>query len=77
MSYSIIIPAFNESQRIAASLDKIIAYTDEQHWMTEILVVNDGSRDNTAEIVREYAKSHPQVRLLENPGNRGKGYTVR
>jgi dolichyl-phosphate beta-glucosyltransferase len=77
LSYSIIIPAYNESQRIAASLDKIIAYTDEQHWMTEILVVNDGSRDNTAEIVREYSKLHPQVRLLENPGNRGKGYTVR
>jgi glycosyltransferase involved in cell wall biosynthesis len=77
LSYSIIIPAYNESQRIAASLDKIIAYTTEQHWMTEILVVNDGSRDDTAEIVRQYAKSHPQVRLIENPGNRGKGYTVR
>jgi dolichyl-phosphate beta-glucosyltransferase len=77
LSYSIIIPAYNESQRIAASLDKIIAYTTEQHWLTEILVVNDGSRDNTPEIVREYAKSHPQVRLIENPGNRGKGYTVR
>ena len=77
LSYSIIIPAYNESQRIAASLDKIIAYTSEQHWMTEILVVNDGSRDNTADIVREYAKSHAQVRLIENPGNRGKGYTVR
>lgn len=77
LSYSIIIPAYNESQRIAASLDKIIAYTSEQRWMTEILVVNDGSRDNTRDIVREYAKTHPQVRLIENPGNRGKGYTVR
>jgi dolichyl-phosphate beta-glucosyltransferase len=77
LSYSIIIPAYNESQRIAASLDKIIAFTTEQHWLTEILVVNDGSRDNTADIVREYAKFHSQVRLLENPGNRGKGYTVR
>jgi len=77
LSYSIIIPAYNESQRIAASLDKIIAYTSEQKWMTEILVVNDGSRDNTSDIVREYAKTHSQVRLIENPGNRGKGYTVR
>ncbi|HEX6879830.1 MAG TPA: glycosyltransferase, partial [Terriglobales bacterium] len=64
LSYSIIIPAYNESQRIAASLDKIIAYTSEQKWMTEILVVNDGSRDNTSDIVREYARTHTQVRLI-------------
>jgi dolichyl-phosphate beta-glucosyltransferase len=76
-TYSIIIPAYNESQRIAASLDKIIAYISEQQWTAEIIVVNDGSRDNTAEIVREYAKRNAMVRFLENPGNRGKGYTVR
>jgi dolichyl-phosphate beta-glucosyltransferase len=76
-TYSIIIPAYNESQRISASLDKILAYIAEQQWGAEVIVVNDGSRDNTAEIVREFAKSHPMVRLLENPGNRGKGYTVR
>jgi glycosyltransferase involved in cell wall biosynthesis len=77
LSYSIIIPAYNESQRISASLDKIIAFMTEQHWLAEILVINDGSRDNTAEIVRQYAKTNPAVRLIENPGNRGKGYTVR
>ena len=76
-TYSIIIPAYNESQRISASLDKILAYIAEQKWGAEVIVVNDGSRDNTAEIVREYAKSHPIVKLIENPGNRGKGYTVR
>jgi glycosyltransferase involved in cell wall biosynthesis len=76
-TYSIVIPAYNESQRISASLDKIIAYISEQQWTAEIIVVNDGSRDNTAEIVREYARRNPMVRLLENPGNRGKGYTVR
>jgi glycosyltransferase involved in cell wall biosynthesis len=74
---SIIIPAYNESQRIVASLDKISAYIAEQQWTAEIVVVNDGSRDNTAEIVQEYVKKNPVVRLLENPGNRGKGYTVR
>lgn len=76
-TYSIIIPAYNESQRISASLDKILAYVAEQQWGAEVIVVNDGSRDNTAELVREYAKTHPMVRLIENPGNRGKGYTVR
>jgi glycosyltransferase involved in cell wall biosynthesis len=76
-TYSIIIPAYNESQRISASLDRILAYIAEQQWGAEVIVVNDGSRDNTAEIVREYAKKHSMVRLVENPGNRGKGYTVR
>jgi glycosyltransferase involved in cell wall biosynthesis len=76
-TYSIIIPAYNESQRIAASLDKILAYIAEQNWGAEVIVVNDGSRDNTTEIVREYSKTHQIVRLIENPGNRGKGYTVR
>jgi glycosyltransferase involved in cell wall biosynthesis len=40
-------------------------------------VVNDGSRDNTADIIRRYMRDYPHVRLLENPGNRGKGYSVR
>lgn len=43
----------------------------------EIVVVNDGSRDGTAAVAREFARSQPCVRLVENPGNRGKGYSVR
>ena len=46
-------------------------------WTAEVIVVNDGSRDSTAEIVREWAHRHSIVRLVENPGNRGKGYSVR
>ena len=76
-TYSIIIPAYNESQRLGASLDKLLAYIAQQHWTAEIIVVNDGSRDSTAEVVRSYSRSNPMVRLLENPGNKGKGYTVR
>jgi len=43
----------------------------------EVIVVNDGSRDNTAELVREFAARDSVLRLSENPGNRGKGYAVR
>ena len=75
---SIIIPAYNEGARIGATLDKILAYLKQRGWGdAEIIVVNDGSYDNTVEIVRECAAKNPGVRLLENPGNRGKGYSVR
>lgn len=77
MQYSIIIPAYNESQRIVPTLNKILSYIAEQGWDAELIVVNDGSRDDTAEIVRRYAEKNPMMRLLENPGNRGKGYSVR
>jgi dolichyl-phosphate beta-glucosyltransferase len=75
--YSIVIPAYNESERISASLDRVLEYLSRDCWDAEVLVVNDGSRDNTAEIVIGYARSDPRVRLLQNPGNRGKGYSVR
>src|SRR5512146_2837712 len=76
-TYSIVIPAYNEGQRITATLDKVLDYLAREHWQAEIIVVNDGSRDDTPAIVRGYAAQHSSVRLLENPGNRGKGYSVR
>lgn len=75
--YSIVIPAYNEGQRITATLDQVLSYIGQQGWNAEVIVVDDGSRDNTAAIVRGYAERHPAVRLLQNPGNRGKGYSVR
>lgn len=76
-TYSIVIPAYNEAKRLSAGLDGILAYVAEQGWEAEVVVVNDGSRDATGELASEYAAKHPRVRLLENPGNRGKGYSVR
>ena len=77
LTYSIIIPAYNESQRLPATLDKVLAYLAQQGWNAEVIVVNDGSRDNTADVVRDFARRNSIVRLVENPGNRGKGYSVR
>jgi glycosyltransferase involved in cell wall biosynthesis len=76
-SYSIVIPAYNESKRLSATLDRVLAYVSRERLEAEIIVVNDGSSDNTAEIVRTYARENEAVRLVENPGNRGKGYSVR
>jgi len=77
LTYSIVLPAFNESARIAATLDKIFAYAAAKAWNIEVIVVNDGSTDDTARIVKESYARHTGLRLIENPGNRGKGYSVR
>jgi len=76
-AYSIVVPAYNESARLGASLEKILSYVARQGWSVEIIVVNDGSTDDTAEIARRLAQQNPALRLIENPGNRGKGYSVR
>jgi len=74
---SFVIPAYNESNRIRPTLDEMLRHSRERKWEIEIVVVNDGSRDNTAEIIREYGQIHPEIHLVENPGNHGKGYSVR
>ena len=75
--YSVVIPAYNESARIPATLASVVAAIRANGWDAEVIVVNDGSTDSTAQLVRDFAGSAPEVRLLENPGNRGKGYSVR
>jgi dolichyl-phosphate beta-glucosyltransferase len=75
--YSIIIPAYNEGERLGATLDQVFSCVSSQGWDAEVIVVNDGSRDNTPDLVRAHTREYPNLRLLENPGNRGKGYSVR
>ncbi len=76
-SYSIVIPAFNESNRIPATLDSVVNCIRQRGWSAEVVVVDDGSRDRTPEVVLDFATRAPEVRLLRNPANRGKGYSVR
>jgi len=77
LKYSIVIPAFNESARIPATLEAVVSCIRRHGWSAEVIVVNDGSRDNTAEVVQAFAATAPEVRLIQNPGNHGKGYSVR
>jgi len=65
--YSIVIPAFNESARILATLQSVVGCIRERGWAAEVIVVNDGSRDATADLVRRFAVNAPEVRLMENP----------
>src|ERR1700678_979064 len=74
---SIVIPAYNESARIENALERVMTCVEEQGWDAEVLIVDDGSTDNTAAIVEEWMSRYPRLHLLQNLGNRGKGYSVR
>jgi glycosyltransferase involved in cell wall biosynthesis len=74
---SIVIPAYNESARIEHALDRVLSCIAERDWDAEVLVVDDGSKDDTAAIVQRWMAQHPRLHLVQNPGNKGKGYSVR
>ena len=74
---SIVIPAYNESARIENALERVMSCVQEQGWDAEVLVVDDGSTDNTAAIVQQWMSRFPRLHLVQNSGNRGKGYSVR
>jgi glycosyltransferase involved in cell wall biosynthesis len=75
--HSIVIPAYNEGARLGVTLDRVLSHVAADDWDAEVIVVNDGSNDNTADLVRARAARNARLRLIENPGNRGKGYSVR
>lgn len=77
LSISVVIPAYNEEKRLPHTLRTTVAYLKEQPYSWEILIVNDGSHDKTAEIVQAYSIEEPRVKLLQYGHNRGKGYAVR
>lgn len=74
---SIIIPAFNEEMRLPVALAQISAYIRASNRLTEVLVVDDGSRDRTADIANSFRAELSHLRVLTNAENRGKGYSVR
>ncbi len=73
---SVIIPAYNEAIRLPKTLSTVLSYLQAQPYSVEVLVVDDGSADNTVALAKEAAQRYPEIRVIEND-HRGKGYTVR
>ena len=75
---SIVIPAYNEQDRIVTTLGETIAYLDRQHYASELLVISDGSSDQTAQVARNFrTPEHVVLHVVEYHPNRGKGYAVK
>lgn len=74
---SIVIPSYNEELRLPATLERIAEYLATIALRTEVVVVDDGSRDRTAAVAESFRSKLPGLRVLSNGSNRGKGYSVR
>ena len=74
---SIVIPAYNEELRLPATLESIAAFLPSLGVETEIIVVDDGSKDRTAAVAESYRQKFASLRVVPNGVNRGKGYSVR
>jgi dolichyl-phosphate beta-glucosyltransferase len=77
LEVSIVIPAYNEQVRIGLTLVRTLEYLAARHPSSEVLVVDDGSKDGTVQVVEEIAAGDPRVRVVRQPRNRGKGAAVR
>ena len=79
MLLSVIIPAYNEEDRIVRTIENTVSYLNRQNYESEIIVVSDGSTDNTKTVVETgfHPKGRVSLRVLEYQPNRGKGYAVR
>jgi dolichyl-phosphate beta-glucosyltransferase len=76
MYLSVVIPAYNEENRLAESLPRVRTYLSGKEWSSEIIVVDDGSRDGTSEVAEKLLEGFPH-KVVKNDPNRGKGYSVK
>jgi dolichyl-phosphate beta-glucosyltransferase len=74
---SLVIAAYNSAGEIEGSLARVRAYFDKQPYPHEVIVINDGSTDSTAALLAASSQDYPQLRILDNGRNWGKGYSIK
>ncbi len=74
---SVVVPAFNEETRISGTIERIGSYLKKNFAESEIIVVDDGSTDGTAEVITDLSRKFKNIRLIRYPENGGKGYAIR
>lgn len=77
MKLSVVIPAYNEEERLKKTLPKILEFFRKKSYTKEIIIANDGSRDGTAELVKQLKKGSKLLKLVDCPNNQGKGAALR
>ena len=74
---SIVIAAYNEETRLPATLDRLLRFLASSGLQWEIVLVDDGSRDNTLSLIQEYAARSPAIHVLTHTPNQGRGFAIR
>lgn len=74
---SVVIPAYNEENRIVKTLESIAGFLSKQNYRSEIIVVSDGSSDKTVEVVKAFTAKIANLKVIDNKENHGKGYVTR
>jgi glycosyltransferase involved in cell wall biosynthesis len=74
---SVVIPAYNEALRVGTTLEKVREYLETRQYPAELVVVDDGSTDETPRVLEDFSRRHSSMRVLTNRFNQGKGYSVR
>lgn len=74
---SVLVPLYNEEEYVSTSLQRVLDVALPEDLLLEIVVVDDGSTDGSAEVVEEVARQYEQIRLIRHPENRGKGAAIR